>query len=103
MGGSKNTGGSKYTSLALQRIACIQRTHASASKGRISLTADSLENQFIVGRYGSLPYGVCRADIPIRRVFMYSIQSAGMDTCPTYGTGKIFYVLLGQPLNNFCD
>jgi hypothetical protein len=37
--------------------------------GRISLSAESLTNQFIICRYGNRPDEVCRADIPpIRRV-----------------------------------
>jgi hypothetical protein len=43
--------------------------------GRISLSAETLRIPFTIGRYENLPYGdVCRADIPIRRNFTYTIH-----------------------------
>ena len=103
-------------------------TYPTKFVGRISLSAESLGEPFNrqvwkpallifpgrgsrlkkrelgsweVGRYGNIPYEVCKTDIPIRRgmetcltkfigrislsagIFEYPIQSAGMETCLT--------------------
>jgi hypothetical protein len=59
--------------------------------GWISLSAESLHNQFIIGRYGNLPYiGACRVDIPIRRIFTGRIKYMGKTISPDFSNWRVF-------------
>ena len=40
--------------------------------------------------YGNRSYEICRADIPIRRVFGQTIPSVDMETCPTEFVGDVY-------------